>query len=69
MVVYKQYLRSPEWRRKRVAVILRAKGRCELCGIGPATNIHHITYRNLGNEPLDDLQGVCLRCHKESHYG
>jgi hypothetical protein len=67
MVVYKQYLRSPEWRRKRVAVILRAKGRCERCGLWPVVFIHHLSYTNLGNEPLSDLLGVCPECHKELH--
>jgi hypothetical protein len=67
MVVYKQYLRSPEWRRRRVAVIVRAKGRCERCRLWPIVNLHHLSYANLGNEPLTDLLGVCSKCHKELH--
>jgi 5-methylcytosine-specific restriction endonuclease McrA len=67
MVVYKQYLRSPEWQKKRVAVIHRAKGICERCGKWPIVNIHHKTYDRLGHELLEDLEGVCLKCHEELH--
>lgn len=67
MLAYKDYLRSPEWHRKRVAVILRCKGICERCGLWPVVFIHHLSYAHLGDEPLTDLLGVCVKCHKELH--
>ena len=30
--------------------------------------VHHLSYRNLGAEPLSDLQGLCMRCHKLEHH-
>lgn len=25
--------------------------------------VHHLTYEHIGNEPLEDLQGLCRACH------
>jgi 5-methylcytosine-specific restriction endonuclease McrA len=65
--VYQKYLRSRRWREKRSAVILRSRGICERCGAWPVAGVHHLTYAGLGNEHLDQLLGVCSRCHKELH--
>lgn len=65
---YQKYLSSVEWRNKRGDVLARAKGRCEICGIRPPVNVHHIRYpKRLGDEPLTDLLAVCRRCHERSH--
>jgi len=63
-VNYKRYLASREWRLKRKEVIERAKGVCERCLDDDIANVHHLTYENVGNEPLDDLQGLCRGCHE-----
>ena len=64
-----KYMLSAAWRSKRDSVILRAAGICERCHQWPIVNVHHLHYGNLGNEPLEDLLGVCSRCHKELHDG
>lgn len=64
---YHTYIASAEWRRRRAAVLLRARGRCERCSLWPVVNVHHVTYANLGNESLCDLLGVCRKCHRELH--
>ena len=74
---YYNYLRSPEWQKKRRAVIERSRanapgsnpyGRCELCNYSPfrpgVLQVHHKTYENIFNEPLEDLVLVCVNCHK-----
>lgn len=66
---YRRYITSsPEWRKRRAAVILRAKGICERCRKWPIVNVHHLSYSNLGDEPLTDLLGVCSRCHRDLHH-
>jgi hypothetical protein len=55
---------SREWALKKQQVRMRSRGICERCQIHVATQVHHITYQNLGNEPLCDLQDVCTACHK-----
>ena len=51
---YEGYLRSPIWQRRREAVLRRARGFCEACGQKRATEVHHLTYANVGAEPLWD---------------
>ena len=67
MPTYKEYIRSDAWRRKRVEVIRRAGGVCERCGDWPIANVHHLSYRRLGNELPADLLGVCRQCHHTLH--
>lgn len=78
---YYAYLHSPEWQQKRQAVIERSRnnapagsgsnpfGRCELCNYSPfkpgVLQVHHKTYENLFNEPLEDLILLCTYCHKK----
>jgi hypothetical protein len=69
MVSYAEYIRSPEWRQKRLEIIRRARGICEQCGLWPVVNVHHLTYERLGNEPLEDLLGLCSGCHERAHGG
>ncbi|MDE0634759.1 MAG: hypothetical protein OXI43_02745 [Candidatus Poribacteria bacterium] len=101
---YKHYLRSDAWKRKRNAVMERAKltvvtgnpvlqiaytgsGKrvelikfqtvewtsiCEKEGCSnTATVAHHLTYKNIGKENLEDLQALCRDCHwyKEHNHG
>lgn len=64
---YSQYLNSAVWQQKRKLVLKRANGICEACGIERAIQVHHLTYDNVGAEPLWDLVAVCDNCHKEFH--
>lgn len=61
---YKKYLASREWALKREAVRKRSGNKCERCGLNPQEAVHHLTYTNVGNEPLEDLQAVCNPCHE-----
>lgn len=61
---YKRYLDSPEWRVKAEKVLARDKYLCQSCLERTATQVHHLTYRHIFNEPLFDLVSVCGACHK-----
>jgi len=61
---YHTYLASREWAVKREAIKARSDGRCERCGQRDDIAVHHLTYERLGQEDLDDLQGVCQKCHE-----
>lgn len=64
---YKEtYLRSPEWRYKRDLIIKRDKNKCRCCD-EKARDVHHITYKRLGNEWSQDLISVCRSCHEKIH--
>lgn len=61
------YLRSPAWRARRQAVLFRARGRCEGCGLSDATQVHHLTYDHWKEEFLWELVAICDLCHDRVH--
>lgn len=69
---YQKYIRSKDWKDTRKEM-LTIQPNCYKCG-EQATDVHHISYKNLGKEKLDDLMSLCKRCHnritrfKESPY-
>jgi 5-methylcytosine-specific restriction endonuclease McrA len=64
--IYLAYMASNVWKHKRKAVIEAAKGACGCCG-ATAVQAHHLTYKNLGDEPPEDLEAICVSCHREEH--
>ena len=65
-MLYDEYLSSEKWQEKRKAALLRTGGKCELCG-EEAHEVHHLTYRLVGDEDDGDLMPVCCQCHKNVH--
>jgi hypothetical protein len=66
-LLHEDYLRSAQWQEKRIQVLQRANGICEICELNEATDIHHNSYDHFGAEPLEDLDAVCTFCHKVLH--
>ena len=64
---YSAYRKSPEWQKKRLKVLERAKGICEGCGEEPASVIHHLTYAHIYDELLFELVALCQDCHAKCH--
>jgi 5-methylcytosine-specific restriction endonuclease McrA len=64
---YHIYLQSWEWARLRQEVMERAFNECERCEKFSAVHVHHLTYKRVGHEELEDLQAVCEDCHKFLH--
>jgi hypothetical protein len=63
---YLSYLQSDEWNELKNKIIDRDK-HCKLCGSTSNLEIHHLTYDNLYEENLEDLQCLCNRCHENIH--
>jgi hypothetical protein len=61
---YGKYIASREWALKKEAVKDRSGGICERCKANPSSSVHHLSYKNLYNEPLEDLLDVCEYCHE-----
>jgi hypothetical protein len=59
---YRRYINSPEWRRRADARMSLDNGICQVCG-KPATEVHHLTYRNIHKELPEDLVSLCNTCH------
>jgi len=64
---YNAYLATPEWRRRRLAVLKRDNWTCQGCLDAQAEQAHHLTYEHLENEFLWELVAVCLPCHRRLH--
>lgn len=64
---YYRWINSNAYRKKRNEKLKEVGYKCELCGSAKNLQVHHITYDNLGYEPLDDLLVVCRKCHEELH--
>lgn len=64
---YASYLRSPQWLARRAKVMKRAGGICEACLERKATQVHHLTYARIFNEPCFDLRAICDPCHDAIH--
>ena len=60
---YNTYLQSESWKKKREKVLDRDGGRCQACLDADAEQVHHLNYKDLGNELLFDLVAVCTPCH------
>lgn len=66
-VEHDAYLKSSEWRKRRLAVLKRANGLCEGCGYVPSTQVHHLTYDHWKEEFLWELVAICDDCHERVH--
>lgn len=60
---YDAYRQTPKWRAKREAVMRRDNNLCQACLSARASDVHHLTYDHLFDEPLFDLIAVCRPCH------
>ena len=66
-VDYDEYIQSDEWREKRIERLKFADFRCEICNKPSNLHVHHRTYGNLGDEPIEDLIVLCEECHGVFH--
>ena len=60
------YPNHADFKRARIEVLKRTKGKCEICG-EPAILVHHID-GNKANHNLDNLIALCRQCHTSLHY-
>lgn len=59
----KPYYNSDIWKLKREFVLKRDNYICQACLTKTASQVHHLTYKHFGNEPLFELTSVCKTCH------
>lgn len=62
-----QYLRTPEWAKRRAKVLERDGGICRGCLVRPAKHVHHLTYDRWKAELACDLISLCVECHEHMH--
>ena len=64
---YTPYLSTDKWKSTRKRVLERDNYTCQACLRATATEVHHLTYDRVKNEPLFDLISVCEICHLAIH--
>ena len=65
--VYKEYLLSEDWHNLRIRVLARDKQLCQGCLSATATEVHHLTYKNVTAEFAFELMSLCTPCHERIH--
>lgn len=66
--IYEKYLNSSQWAEKRSKILKRDRFTCLVCESNKATEVHHISYANLGAETEWELISVCHSCHETIHH-
>lgn len=62
------YLSSDNWKRIRQLKMEQCRGICEARTNGCkvyASQVHHLSYKHIGDEALWDLRAVCTHCHNK----
>ena len=66
---YSEYLKTKHWQKKRKGLACTTSKKCMLCGTKDRVEVHHLTYKRLGNEYYTDLCFLCRDCHQATHDG
>jgi 5-methylcytosine-specific restriction endonuclease McrA len=61
------YLRSRHWQGKSRAAKKYHGHRCGICLATRQLDTHHLTYKRIWHENMNDLQVLCRACHKKEH--
>lgn len=67
--LYKAYIKSEAWRKKRKQALAHHGHTCGDCGKESfhGLDIHHLSYKHLGAELMDELMPLCRPCHVKRH--
>jgi len=62
---YEAYRKTGRWRKLRIAVQMRAKGKCEICHRYDGRELAHLTYERFFRESMEDMLWLCVPCHRK----
>ena len=66
--VYRMYIRSDAWKRKRRQALRHYGAVCSDCGHAKSNlHVHHVSYSSFGDELMEHLQVLCEDCHRSLH--
>lgn len=62
---YEARLRSPEWQRLKIDMLVKQHGKCARCRryLPNSLELHHLHYDTLGSERPEDVELLCATCH------
>lgn len=64
---YRQYINSLKWAKKKSEYFKKYPKLCMKCGNTEQLELHHATYKHLGNELENELYCLCRNCHQNYH--
>lgn len=65
---YANYLRTKHWKNTKTRMYnSKYKYECYCCGFKHGLQLHHKSYKTVGNENLNHLIWLCGSCHKKTH--
>jgi hypothetical protein len=64
---YEEYLLSDEWKAFKKKALEHHSKKCAKCNRTKSLQIHHLHYRNIFHEELEDVQVLCKKHHEEVH--
>ena len=64
---YQEYLVTDHWKKKKYAIKRQTRNECSTCKSRHNLDVHHLTYKNIGNESMKDLMLLCRTCHYDYH--
>lgn len=64
---YRAYLKSAHWQNVKNRYYKTHEYICVRCGWRKGLQLHHLTYKRVGREKMDDLIYLCRRCHMAEH--
>lgn len=65
---YREYLKTPHWKKFRQKILRIAKFQCFDCGsVNAPLEVHHLHYNTLGREKPRDCLVLCRGCHAARH--
>lgn len=65
-LAYEKYLLTNTWKQTRLKMLKIDNHTCQICNF-KAEEVHHLTYKHLGNEFMFELISLCKNCHN-THY-
>lgn len=65
---YKEYINSSSWRKRKASFFMsECNKKCHICASLKELHVHHMTYKNIGNEKDSELVTLCKTCHFNLH--
>ena len=64
---YGQYLSSEHWKNFKKSYKKEHPKKCYICSKKKTVQLHHMSYKNLGNEQFDEVVWLCRKHHHQLH--
>lgn len=66
---YNTYMLTEHWKVLRERIAYNKNYKCDICGkhVKMCFQVHHKTYKHVGNELDNELSLLCIECHENLH--